>query len=50
MPHNGDAIWEKPDLLSKKNALHYTQSTNEIFRKYASYRSRVIAKKSDFLY
>ena len=39
MPLIEAAIGAKADLLSKKNALNYTQCNNKTFRSYAPYRS-----------
>ena len=45
MPLIEAAIWSKTDLLSKKNALHYTQINNETFRRYAPYSCRGMEEK-----
>ena len=45
MPLIEAAICSKTDLLSKKNVLYYKESNNEIFRRYAPYRSRDMGQK-----
>ena len=44
MPLVEAAMRNKFEFLSKENALNYTQSNNETFRRYAPYRRRDTAE------